>query len=131
MEHHRYGKSSLAKLALAHDDLQRVFHLALKKSKYDIGISQTLRTVEEQEKLVAEGKSQTMNSMHLPDKNGDALAVDYFGYDKTGRSTWDKAIMRKIAGAIFDAAFELGVPIVWGGHWESLLDMPHVELKVK
>lgn len=131
MNHHRYSKSSLAKLALAHNDLERVMHLALKKSKYDIGISQTLRTVEEQKKLVAEGKSTTMKSMHLADKNGDALAVDYFGYDKNGKASWEKPVLRKIAGAIFEAAFELGVHIQWGGHWESFLDMPHIQLKVK
>ncbi len=126
MKHHKYGKSSLEKLSKLHPDLVRVMHLALEKSKYDIGISETLRTPERQIEMVESGKSQTMNSRHLANEDGLSEAVDFFGY-KDG-PTWDEKVLRKIAGAIFDAAFELGVHIKWGGHWESLLDMPHIEL---
>lgn len=127
MEHHKWGKSSLSKLSNLEPDLVKVMDLALKKSPYDIGISETLRTIDEQKEKVASGNSTTMNSRHLANDNGLSEAVDYFVY-KNGKLTYEKPVMRKVAGCIFDAAFELGIHIQWGGHWESLLDMPHIQL---
>lgn len=127
MNYHRFSKNSLKKLEKLHPDLRRVVKLALKYSKHDFGVSETLRTVEKQAELVEAGKSQTMKSRHLPNDEDYSEAVDLYGYVNGGISYQNKH-MRKIAGAMFKAAFELGVPIEWGGHWESFLDMPHFQL---
>jgi hypothetical protein len=39
-------------------------------------INEGLRTIETQEKYVKEGRSKTMNSKHLADKNGKSMAID-------------------------------------------------------
>ena len=127
MEHHRYSQRSLDRLSNAHHDLELVMILALKKSKYDIGITETLRTIERQKELINQGKSTTMDSRHLPNKDGVSEAVDFVAY-KNGKPTYEPSVLRKVAGAIFDAAFELGIHIQWGGHWESFQDMPHIQL---
>lgn len=130
MNHHRFSESSLDKLALAHPDLERVAVLALKYSKYDFGITESLRTLERQKQLVAEGKSQTMNSRHLPNENGVSEAID-FAVWVNGSIVWGIRYYRAVAQAFFRAAIELGVDIEWGGLWETFIDGPHVQLRKK
>lgn len=127
MEHHRFSKKSLTRLSQCEHDLERVATLALKYSKYDFGISQSLRTPEEQAENVKNGTSQTMKSRHLPNGNGLSEAIDIVIY-VNGSVNWDIKYYRKVAGAFFKAAFELGIAIEWGGHWESLVDGPHFQL---
>ncbi|AUS00483.1 hedgehog signaling/DD-peptidase zinc-binding domain protein [Vibrio phage 1.275.O._10N.286.54.E11] len=126
MEYHRFSKSSLKRMESLDPELRKVVKLALKYSKYDFGVSESLRTLERQKELVASGKSKTMNSRHLPNAEGKSEAVDLTVY-VNGKLTWEKKHLRKVSGAMFRAAFELGVPIEWGGHWETFLDMPHYQ----
>lgn len=127
MQHHRFSKKSLSHLAECEHDLERVVTLALKYSKYDFGITQALRTLEEQKENVKNGSSQTIKSRHLPNENGLSEAVDILIY-VDGKHTYEQKYYRKVAGAFFKAAFELGIPIEWGGHWESIFDGPHFQL---
>lgn len=115
---------------MAHDDLERVAVLALKYSKYDFGITCSLRTIEEQEQLVKDGKSQTMKSRHLPNEQGVSEAIDFAVY-LNGSITWSIRYYRVVAQAFFRAAIELGVDIEWGGLWETFVDGPHVQLRAK
>lgn len=127
MEHHILSKRTLSLLSECETDLERVFVLALKYSKYDFGATQALRTPEEQKANVKNGSSQTMKSRHLPNKHGLSEAIDIIVY-VNGRHTYKRKYYRKVANAFFRAAFELGVPIEWGGHWESIFDGPHFQL---
>ena len=129
MEHHRFSKRSLDLLALAHPDLERVAALALKYSKYDFGITCSLRTVDEQKQLVADGKSQTMKSKHLPNENGVSEAIDFAVY-VGGALVWEHRYYRPVIQAFIYAAIELGIPLRFGGLFETWIDSPHVELKV-
>ena len=124
---YQFGKASRERLDKAHPDLQRVFELAIQRSKYDFSITSVLRTKEQQRALVDNGMSTTMKSRHMEDANGVSHAVDIVAY-VNGKGSYDEAYLRKIAQAIFDAAFELGIHINWGGHWSSFVDMPHFEL---
>lgn len=126
-EHHKFGKRSVGCLAEMEPKLAEVFKLALKYSKYDFGITQALRTEEEQKKNVEDGNSQTMKSRHLPNANGLSEAGDIVIYIN-GKVTWNEKHYRKVAAAFFKAAFELGTAIEWGGHWESIFDGPHFQL---
>ena len=101
--------------------------LALTITKYDFGIGCGKRTYDEQRENVASGASLTMESRHLPNAFGESEAVDILVY-VNGKLTWEPKYYRKVAGAIFKAAFRLGIEIEWGGHWESLNDMPHYQL---
>jgi len=79
-------------------------------------ITCTKRLRSEQKALVAQGKSQTMNSKHLTGKAFDMAVLkngkiswtfaDYLPYGKVGKS----------------------IGLVWGGDWK-FKDGPHFELK--
>jgi peptidoglycan L-alanyl-D-glutamate endopeptidase CwlK len=127
MEHHRFSKRSLDLLALAHPDLERVAVLALKYSKYDFGVTESLRTKERQEQLVKEGKSQTMNSRHLDNGNGVSEAIDIVVYIGGG-VVWEHRYYRRVIQAFIQAAVELGIPLEFGGLWETFIDSPHIQL---
>ena len=53
------------KLDGVHPQLVAVVEAAIKKTKVDFGVTYGVRSVEEQERLVAAGRSQTMKSKHL------------------------------------------------------------------
>jgi len=112
----KFGSGSLKRLKGVDDDLVKVAHLALSYSSVDFGISCGLRTKEEQEKLVADGKSQTMKSRHL-----DAKAIDIACY-VDGKLSWDLENYVLAAQAIAEAARELNVPIRWGAAWHTTLN---------
>lgn len=124
----RFSQKSLNKLSQCDDSLQRVAIRALEISKYDFGIGETLRTIERQTELVAEGKSWTMNSRHLPNTEGVSEALDILVY-VNGKLTWESKYFRKVIQAFITAAIELNVQLEFGGLWESVEDWPHVQLK--
>lgn len=84
---------------------------AIELSEVDFGVTQGLRTIEEQEALVAKGASKTMKSKHI-----DGLAVDLMAY-VAGRGCWELNVYDEIADAMKAAAKELDVPIRWGAAW--------------
>jgi len=84
---------------------------AIELSEVDFGVTQGLRTIEEQEALVAKGASKTMKSKHI-----DGLAVDLMAY-VGGRGCWELNVYDEIADAMKAAAQELDVPIRWGAAW--------------
>ena len=65
---------SLGKLEGVDSNLVAVVKCAIELTKVDFGVIYGMRTVEEQEKLVAAGKSQTMKSNHLVGKAVDLMA---------------------------------------------------------
>jgi peptidoglycan L-alanyl-D-glutamate endopeptidase CwlK len=84
---------------------------AIELTEIDFGVTQGLRTIEEQEALVAKGASKTMKSKHI-----DGLAVDLMAY-VNGRGCWELNVYDEIADAMKAAAQELDVPIRWGAAW--------------
>lgn len=84
-------------------------------------IFEGVRSEERQEKLVAEGRSQTMQSKHI-----DGLAVDiWFENADNGRPIAPDDVPRDWYQALGELGEELG--FTWGGRWKSLVDMPHFE----
>lgn len=119
----RFSQRSEKNLTGVKPQLVAVVRRALALSDVDFGITEGLRTKERQKQLVAEGKSQTMNSRHL---TGDAVdVVAYVG----STISWDWPLYEKIARAFKQAAAELGVAIEWGGDWKTLKDGSHFQLK--
>lgn len=125
-----FSNKSKERLATCEDDLQRVMNLAITYSKYDFGITEGIRSISKQQENVDKLVSQTMASRHLANKFGKSEAVDIVIY-VNNKVTWEAKHYRKVASAVFKAAFELGIPIEWGGHWESLFDGPHFQLSNK
>jgi len=92
-----------------------VVEKAITISEQDFSVICGLRTVQEQEALVAKGASQTMKSKHL-----EGLAVDLMAYIDGGR--WELNLYDEIADAIRKAAIELGVNVRWGAAWHKTLN---------
>ena len=94
---------------------------------YSIGIELTFghawRSLEEQKRLKAEGKSQTLDSMHL-----DRLAVD-FNFFIDGRLTYDYDDIKPLG----DYWVSLNPKNRWGGDFnkngvkDGFVDVPHFE----
>ncbi|QQP86928.1 M15 family metallopeptidase [Entomomonas asaccharolytica] len=118
----KFSQRSLDKLTGINPDLRKVVDRALQLSTIDFGITEGLRDRATQEKYVARGASQTMNSRHLT-----GHAVDVVAY-VNGKVTWDWKYYEEISKAFKQASEELSIPIVWGGSWKSLKDGPHFEL---
>lgn len=113
------------KMLGVHLDLVKVVRAAA--DVYAVGeqqiiVTEGLRTAQRQAELLKIGASQTMFSRHLTGHAVD-LAVKL-----RGEVRWDWPLYTRLGSIMKDCAISLGVPIVWGGDWESLKDGPHFEL---
>lgn len=118
----RFSERSYRNLLGVRPELVAVATLGLSLSHVDFGITQGLRTPEQQARLVRAGASQTHHSPHLTGHAIDVAAwVD-------GEVRWDWPLYERIHDAMSLAAERLGVDLVWGGHWLTLRDGPHFEL---
>ena len=118
----RFSSRSLRNLEGVHPDLVAVAHRALQLTEVDFLVTEGLRTREKQIELVTAGASRTTRSRHL---TGHAIDVAAW---VAGGVRWDWPLYEEISRAFKQAAFELKVPIVWGGDWKSFRDGPHYEL---
>lgn len=118
----RLSAKSLEILRPVHPDLYALVRRAIRVSAFDFVVFEGLRTLARQRELVTAGKSQTLDSRHL---TGHAVdLVPWIG----GRLVWDIIPMREIAAAMSQASIELGVPVEWGGNWQTFRDGPHHQL---
>lgn len=109
------GKRSKDRLLGVDPRMVAVVEKAITISEQDFSVICGLRTVKEQEALVAKGASQTMKSKHL-----EGLAVDLMAWVDGGR--WELNLYDEIADAIRKAAIELGVNVRWGAAWHKTLN---------
>ena len=109
----KLSERSLSKLEGVDSSLVAVVKRAIELTKVDFGVIYGMRTVEEQEKLVAAGKSQTMKSNHLIGK-----AVDLMAY-VDGKGVWELNVYDDLCDAMKAAAEELGTPVKWGAAWSE------------
>lgn len=105
------SQRSLDRLEGVDENLVNVVKRAIELTEVDFGVIQGLRTIEEQEALVAKGASQTMKSKHL-----EGLAVDLMAY-VGGKGSWELTIYDEVADAVKAAAIELDVAVRWGAAW--------------
>jgi peptidoglycan L-alanyl-D-glutamate endopeptidase CwlK len=120
-----------ARLKGVHPDLVRVIERAANHPDCpDFIVLEGIRTVARQRTLVAEGASKTMNSRHIPAKNGYGHAVDIAPMIG-GKVSWDWPLYHKLAPFVKRAAKQEGVPIEWGGNWRDFKDGPHWQLPWK
>jgi len=119
---YKLSNKSLQKLEGVHTDMVDIVKLAISLTGQDFSVGEGLRSVSRQKKLVATGKSTTMNSRHIT-----GHAVDLFPYPLS----WDWEYFYPIADAMKAAAKELKIDLEWGGDWESFPDGPHFQLSWK
>jgi len=108
---YKWSMRSKQNMSGIHPDLRSVCDRALEITEVDMIVIEGVRNIDRQRKLVAQGKSQTMNSRHLT-----GHAVDIAPYVNGGIS-WDWDYYYPIADAMKQAAEELDVDIEWGGAW--------------
>jgi len=107
----RLSQRSLDRLVGVKPQLVDVVRKAIEITTVDFGVTEGLRTVETQQKYVAAGKSQTMNSKHL---TGDAVDLVAF---VDGAVSWELNLYDNIADAMRQAAEEYDVALRWGAAW--------------
>ena len=112
----KLSKRSLGKLEGVHPDMIATVKRAIELTKVDFGVTFGVRTLEEQKKLYAAGRSQTMNSKHLIQDSGFSHAVDLVAYDGPN-VVWELNVYDDIADAMSEAANEVGCDIKWGAAW--------------
>lgn len=109
---------SRKKLEGVHPNMVAVVERAIELTKVDFGVTYGVRSVQEQEKLVAAGRSQTMKSKHLIQDTGFSHAVDVVAYDGSN-VVWELNVYDDICDAFKAAAEEKGVAIKWGAAWSE------------
>lgn len=121
----KYSPRSLNSLKGIHPDLRRVIDRALQDSPLDFIVIEGLRSEDRQKELVASGASKTMSSRHITGHAVDLLPIGSNGPE----FAWP--LYDQLGPAVKAAATLEGVPIVWGGDWQSFKDGPHFELDRK
>lgn len=124
------NRASEAKLKNVHPDLVRVVKRAstlLKDDSFGFVITCGVRTLEEQKRLLKTGATRTLNSRHIPGKDGYSKAVD-FAVTVDGKVRWDWPLYNRLAKLVKEAARLEKVPIEWGGDWKTFKDGPHFQL---
>ena len=111
----RFSKESLDKLSSCDWRLIRVFNEVIQH--VDCTILEGHRTPERQAKLVAEGKSKTLNSKHLSDPS---MAVDVAPFP----IDWDdEERFILFAGFVLGLAKSMKIELTWGGNWKGDFDI--------
>lgn len=111
------GEKSYKELVGVHPRLIKVVERAIQLSQQDFSVHDGLRTTDEQKQLVARGASKTMLSKHLPQGDGLGHAVDLVPYIN-GKLRWEWEPIYVIAEAVYLAAKEYEVDLVWGAVWD-------------
>lgn len=119
---------SLQRQEGVHPQLVEVVKLAIQRTAADFTVVEGLRTLERQRELVAAGKSQTMNGLHLRQADGFGHAVDLAPL-VGGAIPWNEwASFKELADVVKACAADLGVSVEWGGDWKTLKDGPRFQL---
>jgi peptidoglycan L-alanyl-D-glutamate endopeptidase CwlK len=114
----RLSQRSMDRLEGVHPDMTAVVERAIQLTEVDFGVTQGVRTLEEQKANVAAGRSQTMASKHLLQDDGFSHAVDVVAYVGSDVS-WELNLYDDICDAFKQAAEEIGVSIKWGAAWSE------------
>ena len=116
-----FSQRSKNNLSEVHEHLQALTHCALASSKVDFIVIDGLRTAEEHQENLRNGKSWTKRSRHQ-----DGLAVDVAAY-VDGKVTYDPQPYHKISEAFYLCSKHMNIPLTWGGEWR-VKDLMHFEL---
>ena len=114
----RLSQRSMDRLEGVHPDMTAVVERAIQLTKVDFGVTQGVRTLDEQKANVAAGRSQTMASKHLLQDDGFSHAVDVVAYIGSDVS-WELNVYDDICDAFKEAAKEVGCSIKWGAAWSE------------
>lgn len=112
------GEKSLKALEGVHPDLVAIVESAIQTTTSDFGVHEGLRSLETQKKYYTSGVSKTLHSKHLKQADGFSHAVDLVPY-VDGVLRWEWPLIYPIADAMRAASIRLGIPLRWGGCWDT------------
>lgn len=121
---------SMEKLKGVHPDLIRVVKRALDISQLDFTVTCGLRTEKQQEQVMRDKASTTMNSRHLTGHAVD-LAPLWNKEVVNGGIAANWHYFERVAKAMKLAGLECKIPVEWGGDWDSFKDGYHYQLTWK
>jgi len=145
----RFGNRSARLLEQLDERLVKVLYETIAFSYIDFTVISTKRTILEQERLLREGNTRTLNSLHLNEPKSHAVDIAPIKFNSSGRSfiPWDDLhYFYFLAGSILHSAQRIihrenaDWSVRWGGDWnmnrsfvvddpkESLNDLVHFEL---
>jgi len=116
--HHVLGSFSLKQLIGVHPTLVALVRQAILISDQDFRVTDGIRTLAEQRKLVATGKSWTLRSRHLVQSDQFGHAVDLVPW-VSGELSWSWSRCYGVAAAMSEAAHRHSVALRWGGVWDK------------
>lgn len=105
------SKRSRTALIGVKPQLVAVVERAIQLTTVDFAVTEGVRSRETQQKYVAAGKSQTLNSKHLTGEAVDLVA--FVG----GKVSWELNLYDNIADAMAQAGREIDVGLMWGAAW--------------
>lgn len=135
MNNFKFSQRSENNLKGVNANLVKVVRRALEITSVDFTVIEGVRTLARQEQLYAQGRTApgkivtwTMKSKHIDGNAVDLLPV-------TG---WvNLSSFKAVSKAMFQAANELGVKIIWGADWngngiqeKGETDSPHFEISI-
>ena len=143
----KIGKGSQRKLNTANPIKQQLvakaFEISNKRKLHcpDFSITDALRTSSEQFNLYKVGRvfigqqwARTgkpiltkCDGYDILSTHQSGMAIDYAAW-VDGKSNFDDGNMALIATVFYEAAFELGIEIEWGGNYGSISDGCHIEI---
>lgn len=118
----KFGPASKRNLAEAHPLLQQLFNAVILKTDCTVLDAQRNRAQQEQAFALGHSRAHFGQSAH---NWSPAVAVDVVPYPLD----WsDTKAFQALAKVVMATAKDLDIPIVWGGSWPTLKDMPHYQL---
>lgn len=128
-----FSKRSLNNLKGVHPKLVELMTRVLAETPYDFIVTEGLRTLDRQIELKAQGKSQTLKSYHMKQRDGYGHAVDLAALVPNGKGksevSWELEPYREINKVVQRIAADMGIKVTWGGTWKTLVDSPHWQLE--
>lgn len=121
----KLSKSSAAKLAEAHPDLQRLFNEAIKL--FDFAVIEGHRDEARQNQLVDNGFSK----VKWPNSAHNKVPSDAVDITPSPVNWKDKQSFVDLAKKVKDLAISMGIEVEWGGEFKGFFDGPHFQLRRK
>lgn len=125
---YEFSARSRRRLEGVHPYLVEVMERALEESPLEFSITEGVRSLDRQRELFNSGKSRTMKSKHLIQKDGYSHAVD-IAVIIDGDVDWTFSNYKRVADVVKIVAQEQDVNIIWGGDWVSFRDGPHFQIE--
>ena len=128
----RLGSRSLKNIVGIDTRLSMVLGMVLARGKVDLTITDGFRTVEDQRKLYAQGRSRKGNIVTNTDGvkkksyHQSGKAVDFIPYPFKGWN--DLESFKKVGEELKFCADFLGFKCSYGGNWNSFKDYPHFQI---